>query len=1066
MVNDSTREYSVYVSGTDGAVQGSGVLFYVGGNTMFVFTCAHVVDDLEKVKLLILKTIDASKDLYDVFCTEVPASQIIFSPQDVVNVDEGGDKTHTEDLAIIQISKPVDLEIATTEYFFAETNRNNSVYVQGYPNGISDGKKPIECLDCLHGCVVVNPADSNKFIIRMDDQAIDKGNRVYELKGLSGAPVWDDDQEANGLLGLLVSAYGSTASLSKANAIKAHQIRSIMKDRFGIVIERRLDGIPEDDVAIRDFTPVVFNGTISKEETKPENEKWVQDQLTGLRSIIEDMKLQKAIDKGKEIVADQRYKSLSKASQKKVKQYLLYCYEVAYLDDEFEALEVDMRESGLIKDHDTLRQFTRSFMKKDFQETIRVAQCYIDTQDKSTNNLLSFAKAFLVLARAYTEDLPVEKTIGQLLNEDENFILPTEGIEDEALIYQLIGYVYGEKYHDYVNSVRFLNRAYRIGFDSMILESLGAAYYHLGIDCAIDEYSKKLDLRKIDFKSLYKARECYLIIKGKADDLFWSGTMRRMGMCVYNTFVFLKDNYRILTIYQDIKKYIKNLTDDEWHDVEMNYAIVSSQKGEINTSEFKHITTTDRILLDAIAKSSKCANRIEDVTANVPSGQIRRLTQFEKEVRDTTKYLEDAVRRIDRRERTPIYVQMINFYGRGIQLFGWNKKDKLNELYQRLSEYADPDLLESMSNFIFEIDAPIEESIKRFKTAFEHKKNIMTWQELNHLYIRHGMLSEADAMYRELFSERKELIEEGPEYAYRAFIDYVMLYKRDLKYALQCYLDAKEAFQDTDIEGYWELELMLYSRSFNNPERFENERKHFVDKGLVAEGQYHRAAFIAYLVNLNEIKAMEHYNFIQQYQCFVNPKTGMPVASSEEIFFLNWIGAVQPRFLLSPGSMVENIAAELRAKYDTETWHRTIDKPLQNQFSINKSIAIDAWSLYQLAEADKLDILKTLDYVFVSHITITRLLDELSKTNSGKIRWLLDFIKECNKFHIYSASFKAQLEVRNVTGYSEPASTVAIGVEKECIVIYGEPVVDNKLVEHFGNRIIRVNEIESLIRQE
>ena len=70
------------------------------------------------------------------------------------------------------------------------------------------------------------------------------------------------------------------------------------------------------------------------------------------------------------------------------------------------------------------------------------------------------------------------------------------------------------------------------------------------------------------------------------------------------------------------------------------------------------------------------------------------------------------------------------------------------------------------------------------------------------------MFERADAMYQELFSERRELIEEGPEYAYRAFIDYVTHYKRNLKYALQCYLDAKEAFKDTDIEGFWELELM------------------------------------------------------------------------------------------------------------------------------------------------------------------------------------------------------------------------------------------------------------------
>ena len=92
------------------------------------------------------------------------------------------------------------------------------------------------------------------------------------------------------------------------------------------------------------------------------------------------------------------------------------------------------------------------------------------------------------------------------------------------------------------------------------------------------------------------------------------------------------------------------------------------------------------------------------------------------------------------------------------------------------------------------------------------------------------MFERADAMYQELFSERRELIEEGPEYAYRAFIDYVTHYKRNLKYALQCYLDAKEAFKDTDIEGFWELELMLYSGTFNNPERFELEENNLLIK--------------------------------------------------------------------------------------------------------------------------------------------------------------------------------------------------------------------------------------------
>lgn len=1071
MVNDSTREYSVYISDENNSVQGSGVLFYPGGDSAFVFTCAHVVDGLSKIRLFILREIDAMHDLYDVLCTEVPTSQVVFSPLDEVRTDDAGGKTHTEDIAIIRIGKPDGLELPTTNYLVTETYRNRSVYVQGYPKGVPEGEKLIDHLDRLHGYVVVNPADSNKFTIRIDETFIDAGARVCELEGLSGAPVWDDNEEVNGLLGLFTSAYGATALLSKTHVTKAQQIRSIMKERFGVVIERKLEGIPEADVAGSVSAPIVFDGTVQA-ENKNENEVWIGEQLTGLRLIIEDLKLQKAIDKGKELATDPRYASLSKDFQRKVKQYLLYCYEIADMDDEFERLESEMCDSGLIKEHDTLREFTRTFMKRQFQETVNAAKHCIDTWEDSDrdglerDSLLSFAKAFLYLAKAYTEDLPVEETIGKLLDEHENFIFPTDEIEDEALVYQMIGYVYGERYHDHINSVRFLNRSYRVGYDGMVLESLGAAYYNLGVYDATDENGKIPDWRKIDQKALYKARECYLIIKSKADDLFWEGTMHRMGLCVYNTFVFLQDNYRILTIYNDVKKYMPKLTDDEWRDVEMKYARVSAQKGEIDIKEFPHITTKDCILLEAIAKASKCANLIEDVNANVPADQISGLLPFAKEIKDTIRYLEDAVRRIDRADRVPMYVQMINLYGRGMLMFGWDKKEKLASLYERLSEHADEDLMESMRNFIFEMDAPIEDSIKRFTATFERNKNIITWQELNHLYIRHGMLDEADAMYKELLSEHKELIEEGPEYAYRAFIDYVTLYKRDLKYALQCYLDAKEAFLDTDIEGFWELELMLYSSSFNDPERFEIERRHFVDKGLVTEESYHRAALIAHLTNLNGIEAFEHNNYIRQYPHFLNPKTGMVVVNQEEIYFLNWIGAIKPDFLPPPDSMLDTRAVEIRKEYEKESWHRTIDKQFKNQFRLKKSIAIDAWSLFQLAEKNTLDDLQSLDCVYVSHMTIIRLLEELSRTDNPKLRIILSFLKAADNIHIYSAGFKAQLEVRNAAPYFEPASTVAVAVEKDCVVIYGEPVVNAQLIERFGNRIIRVSEMDNLLSED
>ena len=107
MVNDSTRGYSVYVTDENSTVQGSGVLFYAGGDTMFVFTCAHVVEGLEKVRLFILKEIDAANDEYDAFVIEISSSQIVFAK-------ENAEDTQKDDLAIMQIARPADIDLTIT----------------------------------------------------------------------------------------------------------------------------------------------------------------------------------------------------------------------------------------------------------------------------------------------------------------------------------------------------------------------------------------------------------------------------------------------------------------------------------------------------------------------------------------------------------------------------------------------------------------------------------------------------------------------------------------------------------------------------------------------------------------------------------------------------------------------------------------------------------------------------------------------------------------------------------------------------------------------------------------
>lgn len=1063
MVNDSTRGYSVYLSDETNNIRGSGILFYPGGDFMFVFTAAHVVDGLKNIRIAVLKEIDSSTDNYEEYHTEVVNTQVFYSPLDKVTVQDG-ERIHSEDLAIIKVAKPSNIDITITNFFVTEKYRNSSVYIQGFPNGVPDNEKTIEYLDCLHGYILVNSADGNRFTVKIDDNTLDKSNRISELEGLSGSPVWDDNEQENGLLGLLSQAYGTTALLSKVFSVKSRQIRSLMKDKFNIVIERKLDGVTDDEIAVKYYKPTEFNGTLPLEETIEYN-KWIDDGLSTVYEYLQDYKLQKAIDKARDIVADPRYGSLDKEVKSNAKKHLLYCYEIAYMDDEFDALEEEMRGEGLIEEHDVLRQFTRSFMKKQYHKTKEAAQLCIDTWNGTQReSILSFAKVFLFLSKAYVDNLSVEETILKILDDKENIIYPTDKIEDTALIYQMIGYVYGEKYHDYINAVRFLNRAFSIGDDSIVLESLAAAYYFLAISNATDEAGRISDISKIDRKMLYKARECFLIIKEKADDLFWSGTMTRMGLCVYNTFVFMQDNYRVLTMYQDVKKYLHNLNNDEWRDVERKYAIICAQKGEIDTSMFTHITKEDKAFLTALASSARCFSMIYATIASIPRERIKNISEFEAEIKNTIQLLEESVAQIDNNDRPQIYINLIDIYGQGTMLLGWDSKDRIVDLFDSLRSFGNEDMLKSISNYIYELENPIEESIKRFKDTFEKKKDIHSWLELNKLYIRHGLFDEADNMYRTLFSEHNELIKDEPEFAYRGFIDYVTMYKRDLKFALQCYLDAKDSFKDTDIEGFWELELMWCSNSFNEPDRFETERKHFVDKGLVSLEIYHSTAFIAQLTNLNENKAKEHFDYLQQRPFLFEYINAVIDIRKGVTQFLNWIGAIQPNFPPPPDSMIDQRAETVRKKYDNETWHRKIDKQFLNQFRIKKEIAIDAWSLYQLAYRDTLDDLEQFDSVNVTHLSIIRLLDELSRTGNQRIRTILNYLKASEKMHIYSAGFKAQLEVRNVTDYFEPESTAAVAVEKDCIFVYGDPVVNEKLIERFGKQIIRISDLDKVIK--
>lgn len=76
--------------------------------------------------------------------------------------------------------------------------------------------------------------------------------------------------------------------------------------------------------------------------------------------------------------------------------------------------------------------------------------------------------------------------------------------------------------------------------------------------------------------------------------------------------------------------------------------------------------------------------------------------------------------------------------------------------------------------------------------------------------------------------------------------------------------------KDVNISEFWGLELMMYTNSFNNPERFDERCLSFVEQGPLPENEYHHTSLITYMCNLNIQKAVKHFGTNNPDLVFLN----------------------------------------------------------------------------------------------------------------------------------------------------------------------------------------------------
>lgn len=775
-----------------------------------------------------------------------------YSPIDKVSESDEGVIVHSIDAAVICLEIKEEISFETTDYVIGEVHKGDGVLAQGFPGSETEIEELLNYVEGTYGRILHNAKDKEVLLWQIEDTHVDSGNRVYELNGFSGSPVWRLEADEKIIVGLFTSGVGRSIYRGKVHALKMEAIRSIMKIFFQIRMESRILGIPNEEIA-----PQKDNPTYISKEAQPEirnlYDEWLVVQTEKVRAYIDDVKFQNAIDTAKMAINDQRFEKCSKKVACTHMKHLLYCYEACLLDDEYEALEQEMQKRGFLEGHDPLRWITFNFGKKQFKETIAFTEALLQKSDLD-ERVKIVAEVYASISRAYVEDAPVEETIGKFLDEKECLNIKIEDMGTKALVYQMLGYVYGEYYKQYVKSVRCLNRAYRLGQDHAVLESLGCAYHLLAIHDALKE-DHTIEIEKVDRSSLYKARECFLILLDKADELYLRAMMKREGGILYDTFFFEQDNYRILTLYPIL---IKNSPDDAKmkRDFEMRYAKTVCQSGQIDLTQFHHLTKADKILLSILKEEQDALHRLDFTN----SEDLRRISNLDKKLYNVIDKVEQNLEQIDEKEQLLVRALLLNLYRWGKYLFGWNIIFNMERHLEFIQKNGKEEMAITFENFIYECSHEPEEAEERYIHSWEKNPCFELWKEILQFYKRNHMLDKADAMFESLFTEHTEYVESEPEYAFRAYIGYILDYQRDLKKALHFYLLHKNEMKDEIVRELWESELMMCTNSFNNPDEFVEMRNVLVEQGLMPENEFHRISLIAYMCNLDSENAWKHFS--------------------------------------------------------------------------------------------------------------------------------------------------------------------------------------------------------------
>lgn len=1010
--------YSVLIT-TDKGKRGTGTLFYAEGSEYFyVLTCAHVIFTSQKVFIHLLEFHEAEPVEWNV---EAERDQFYFSPIDQYTVI-GDDSTHTCDVAVIRCPKG-DIPLSATRYAVYPMVNGERVMAIGYPCGTA---QPVYLQqDELMAKVLRVQSNQNYFVIRVTDDFLNAADRESELKGFSGSPVWDKEKLDESVMlfgGLIAMGVGANISRGRIHVMSARLLQSLMKEKFGVILETRLPNVPSGDVA-----PGYVEAVESPDKATV-RAGWIENERQKAQTYIDVLQLQKAVDTALAAIGNSEFEKCTVQQKYRIYSSVQEAYRLAREYDTYDRIAEQMVQKGITDDRDELMAAVRYYEAQDPQKAlVRIQRALEKNPNGNKERILE------LVIRAETDETAEVSMLSQVLGPRDQLLVKPEDKEEEEFLYQMLGFVLSNRFRQTERAVRCINRAFEVSGNYIILETSGLIYYQHAIKNAIiEESTDKIDPRRIDQRALYLARDAFLQVFSSADEMWLKGTFRRAGLQIFKCFYFLHDNFRVYKHYQDVIRYSDFTQPGVKRDIQICYLDVAVKKGPVDLSQFDALTDHDKQFYELVMLLEKPMQLLcGEICRPVPEKELLDiLADGESRLRELVETQTD-----DRLGYDRIHSVFANLYGTGMIRYHWQT---VEEVKRHCAQMKDPAARKAFQIYIEELQTDEFEAIeKKYRDAFEEKKDIVSFVEWSHFYIRRERFDLAKELYDSVFTQRSYLIKDQPEYFYRLYIDFTLAHQFDLTPAIRCAVAHRDAFKDSFIYAGILMELKFATCTFNDPELMLEDAKMLLEEGIYSEEEYREKCLVIQMLNCKPKSA-------EQFALHGGDPTRC--SDSEARLFI-WKGA---RVVENPHcqAMSRWSPHQIFEIYANEAWLRDPMEILEECGTAhNRAVVADLWTLYILEKCKRPQIMGWFQTIYVTHCTVAAALEELRNVNDDDIRRVLNHLSSEKNVVMLSPTLERQLEVRSPDlEFAEMHRACLLAQEMNCPALVGEfrfPIPEN-----------------------